>query len=174
MVRAFLLSFVTRQYLLLRERVSERYPHDWLVWEPGIWSAVSSNKGEDLAATRLPASAAGERPPKGDALCYLLPRTQGQPTSIDIGRANTNQLVINDATVSRSHLLLKAEKEGPWLAEVALASRATEYRSRSLSPGDSVMLRSGDQLKIGDVLLTYYDPAGFLQRLAAESKKLST
>ena len=64
MVRAFMFSFLARQALTRsREEMGERYPHPWLVWEPGAWIAPSPTS----RMTLLPPGPGMERPVQGDA-----------------------------------------------------------------------------------------------------------
>src|SRR5882757_1486697 len=71
MFRAYLLSFLARQRLLLEQKFDGRYPHHWLVWEPGSWKAPPVNAA--VAETRLPSQARPlARAQAGDALCFEL------------------------------------------------------------------------------------------------------
>ena len=156
--------------MALASGFEKRYPNDWLVWEPGEWRVPGPTA--DLATTQLPMGSAPERPPKGDCLCYELKSATGK---ISIGRAPENDIVLNDATVSREHLLL--ERSGTaWLANVMPASRATKFSVKGAPPSaDGPMtLSSGDKITLGGVTLTYLSVAGLKERLKAEAAKLLT
>ncbi|MBI5546661.1 MAG: FHA domain-containing protein [Deltaproteobacteria bacterium] len=167
MTRAFLLSFVTRQVLLSpREKVAASYRHSWLVWEPGAW--VAPPPGLHMTLVPAPPQEA-MRPVQGDALCFELALTEGQ-TGLRLGRAADCDLVINDGTVSRSHLWLTREPED-WAAQVLPSSRGATSDGRVLSPGTRLPLRRGTRLQLGDVVLTYYDPQGLLLRAAEQGAR---
>ena len=160
MVRAFMISFVTRQaFTRSREELLAAYPHPWIVWEPGAWMAPAPNN----RMTVLPPEPGNERPVAGDALCFELVIKPGQ-TGLKLGRAQDNDIVINDATVSRSHLLI-AKDGGAWVALVSPSSRGVTANGLALTPGARVELRSGADLHVGEVQLTFLDAAGFVDRV---------
>ncbi len=167
MVRAFLISFVARQSLVLpAERMAEAYPHAWLVWEPGAWTAPGPGK----QMTLVPAEPGLQRPGVGDALCFELALPRGKEW-LKIGRADDCDVVINDATVSRGHLMLTPERLGEWAALVSPASRGATLDDVPLVLGQRHPLVSGAKLGLGDVVLTYLDAPGFLARAKQELDK---
>jgi hypothetical protein len=168
MVRAYLLSFLSRQQLVLKEHMAERYPHCWLAWEPGAWSVPPA--AGDMAATRVPTPVPVDRPAQGDALCFeLQARSDGAP--LKLGRAAGNDVVINDATVSRDHIHLAKTRDG-WMAGGASQSKSTYFGSMPLSPGQQVLLADLQKFKVGDVVFTFHEPASFIQRLAGIASAL--
>jgi hypothetical protein len=168
MVRAYLLSFLARQCLLLKERMAERYPHCWLAWEPGAWSAPPS--AGDMAATRVPTNLPVTCPAQGDALCFEL-RARDDGEALKLGRAAGNDVLVNDATVSREHLRLAKTKDG-WVAEVTSRSKSTFFGSAPLQPGQKILLTDRQRLKIGDVVFTFHEPASFIERFSEVSAGL--
>jgi hypothetical protein len=167
MARAFMISFLARQALTRsREQLAGLYPHPWLVWEPGAWTAPSPNN----RMTILPPAPGTERPVAGDALCFELILKPGQ-TGLRVGRAPDCDIVINDATVSRAHLLLTTEGEG-WVALVSPSSRgATTAGGVAFEPGGRFTLTRDMPLQIGEVQLTFHERDRFLTRVEAESRK---
>jgi hypothetical protein len=162
MVRAYLLSFLARQRLALKEHMAERYPNCWLAWEPGAWSVPPA--AGDMATTRLPTPLPADRPAQGDALCFeLLAKPDGSP--LKLGRAAGNDVVVNDATVSREHILLFRNKDG-WIAEVTSQAKSTFFGSAPLSPGQKVLLTDRQKLKVGDVVFTFHEPPSFIERIS--------
>jgi hypothetical protein len=170
MVRAYLISFVARQALLLKDKLPARYPNAWLVWEPGNWSAPAVQGNE--SATRMPTSqSAVTAPQHGDALCFELsaPPAAG---SLRLGRATGNDIIINDATVSREHILLAKQTDGRWSAEATSQAKSTFFGSCPLPPGQKVALADGQKLKVGDVVFTYLEPASFFERVSGVAGSL--
>jgi hypothetical protein len=164
MVRAYLLSFLSRQRFALKEQMAERFPHCWLTWEPGAWSVPPAG---DSATTGQPTELPADRPAQGDALCFeLQPRADGSP--LKLGRAAGSDVLVNDATVSREHILLSRSGDG-WAAEVVSRARSTFLGTAPLSPGQKVALGDRQKLRIGDVVLTFHEPASLLARLSKVS-----
>lgn len=171
MVRAYLLSLLIRQRLALKEQFGKRYPHAWLVWEPGIWHVPPSAKAQSNAATQLPLTQGPDQPSQGDALCFELAPPPNK-TKLTVGREPANDIVVNDSTVSRHHLLLQQQGASAWRMAVDEHATVTRYGDRELSPGTEIDLKNGDTLKAGNVILTFYDPDGFLGRLEGEAQRL--
>lgn len=175
MVRAYLLSLLVRQRLALKDQFQRRYPHAWLVWEPGIWRVSASPAEQSMGTTRLPSGAAEDHPPQGDALCFELSTAGGNGhTVLRVGREPGSDIVINDTTVSREHLLLTADASARWLLTISPSSKTTFYAGRELAPGVELTLQPADRVRLGDVSLTFYDPPGFLERLQAEARRLAS
>jgi hypothetical protein len=170
MTRAYLLSFLARQRLLLEQRFDARYPHHWLVWEPGTWKAPPANA--KTTETRLPAPS--NQPPRaqpGDALCFELAMKPDRPAALRIGRAEESELVISDATVSREHCTLRLEK-GQWLVRASDSVKSMKVDGRALAAGAEASLSPGQQLDLGEVKLTFLDPKQFHVRVADQASKL--
>ena len=169
-VSASMQSLLVRQLMVLKEQAwLERHTTDWLVWEPGAWKVPDPARG-GVASTQI-AIAQPDRPQTGDCLCFELKPIAG--AKLKIGRAPENDIVLNDATVSREHLVLERSKEQQWLVHAQASSKATLVKGKAALPGAPVPLASGDQLKVGGVTLTYLTPTGLLGRVRAEAQRLS-
>jgi hypothetical protein len=172
-IRAFLLSLLVRQFLVLRDGFAQKYPLSWLVWEPGNWSAPRT-RDPNTAATQMPTGKAPTATQDTDSLCFEL--IQGPPPkeqALRIGRASENDIVINDATVSREHVVLSLGSDGRWAAR-ASQTKSTLLCGVALSTTSPRPLHNGDTLQLGSVLLTFYERAGFTSRLELESKRQAT
>jgi hypothetical protein len=170
MVRSVLLSVLVRQHLSLRNEFAKRYPHAWLVWEAGAWS-VSGDGEQNVAHTLPPAEDLQDCLPTGDVLCFeLATAVPGQ--TLTLGRASQNDIVINDSTVSREHLVLTRGPSGEWIADLTSSTPQVSISGRHLVHGKPTSLRQGDVLKVGEVLMTFYDPQSFEQRIRTEAEKL--
>lgn len=165
MVRAFMISFLARQALTRpREEMAARHPHPWLVWEPGAWTAPSPT----TRMTLLPPEPGAEKPVQGDSLCFELVLKADQK-GLRVGRDQGCDIVINDATVSREHLLLTKGANGFWSAEAVSQSKSTFLGAMALKPGSKVALADGQKLKVGDVVFTHLTPASFFARLTSSA-----
>jgi hypothetical protein len=161
MARSLLMSLLVRQRLALKEKFRARYPHDWLVWEAGVWN-VPDGSEQNHGATRLPTSDLRDCLPSGDAMCFEL--APGRE-ALMIGRASHNAFVINDATVSREHLVLHARPEGGWEVEALGQGGPAMLGGQLLPAGERRPLASGMHLQLGDVRLTFHDAESFHQRM---------
>jgi FHA domain len=164
MARSLLLSLLVRQHLALKEKFRARYPHCWLVWEAGVWN-VPENSEQNHGDTRLPTSEElRDCLPAGDAMCFELAPGPGRD-ALSLGRSSSNVLVINDATVSREHLMLHHQPDGRWLVEVLARGGPAMLNGKRLRPGPPTPLESGMQLQLGDVRLTFHDADSFHTRM---------
>ena len=164
MSRALLQSLLVRQSLALKERFRARYPHPWLVWEPGAW-AVTDGGEQNVAATQLPTEELRDCLPVGDdALCFELLEAMGAG-ALSVGRASHNQLVVNDATVSREHLVLRATPTGDWTVERVADAGPASLDGTPLEPGQARALVSGASLQLGEVRTTFHSAADFALRI---------
>jgi hypothetical protein len=160
--RAYMLSTMGHQHLLLQARFSERYAHAWLVWEPSAWAPPRL----DSQATMVPT--APVRPLEGDALCYALKAEPG--AVLKVGRVEeTNDLAINDVTVSRSHLLLALDGAGRWSVSPVPLSKPCSVDRVALVEGRATPLSNGAAIQMGGVTLTFYTSSGFVGRIQAEA-----
>src|SRR6266498_1917201 len=113
MVPSYLISFLSTRALLLKDQFPTKHPGSWLVWEPGNWHApaIAASVAKTLGPQERPTT-----PAKGDALCFQL-SSLGNKQSLKAGRDPGSDLVLNDATVSREHLLLLYEGRNVWSAQ---------------------------------------------------------
>jgi pSer/pThr/pTyr-binding forkhead associated (FHA) protein len=119
-----------------------------------------------VESTQLPTPVPAARPVSEDALCFELKRVEA---SLTVGRGTENQIVVNDLTVSREQLFLEFANQ--------------QWRLRTIGPvtvdgqpvgPEGALLKNGAAVAIGDVRMTFYEPEGFLGRLATESAKTSS
>jgi pSer/pThr/pTyr-binding forkhead associated (FHA) protein len=161
MVPAFLLSLLKQQSIAMGDRFTAKHAHPWLVWEPGAWSAPIAAKETIQITTSNVAGLA-----QADALSFGLLIGDGKQPVLRIGRNSGNDIVINDATVSRQHALLKLSPPKDWSLEpLANIKAGTHLGSTEVRPGQPLPLRSRDQIRLGEVTLTFYEFNDFLDRL---------
>lgn len=156
-MRGYLISWLSKRTegKTLQQFVSER-PEEWLIWEAGPWRPTYR------ASETLEPS--GDRPPHGagDSLAIALEPPNKRPY-LSLGRGPDNDLVLDDATLSRLHLLFTREAPG-WTVRDAGSTNGTTLEGARLGP-DPVSLQTGVRLVAGSVRLTYYDAAGLYLRL---------
>lgn len=154
------MSLLSRQLALGADAFLTRYPHSWLVWEPGGWVAPTADPQMSVAETRL-AETHVSRPHSGDALCFGLKAPEGQ--ALRLGRAVENEIVISDLSVSRFHARLEL-KDDQW--HVVAVSDPAVVGEDVVGPGTSQHLISGQAIELGGVRLAYYDSKAFRERVS--------
>lgn len=161
-VAAYLMSVLARQLGELGADFTRRYAEPWLVWEPGPWRPALTPEARDLQGTDPPGKTAVPKPDPDDGVCYQLPPpAPGQQLSV--GRASTNDIILNDTTAARHQLVVEPE-DGGW--RVTVTRGEVTLGGRRLEPGGWHRFRSGDQLSIGELCLTYLDAPALVDRLA--------
>lgn len=155
--RAYMLSLLVVRRLSHRDDFLQKFPHCWLLWEPGQWQPSTGSTPTRVAS----AEASPGRPPGGDALCYELATER----VMRVGRLPECELQINDATVSREHLQLEPVASGRWSIRAISASSPTSVDDRPLGLQELRELTPRAAVKIGDVTVTFHTPATFVARL---------
>jgi pSer/pThr/pTyr-binding forkhead associated (FHA) protein len=158
-VRGFLMSWLAKasrgQSL---EEFTKARPEEWLVWEAGPWRPTYQNRdtiGYDGIVTTVPHGA-------GESLAIVLETGSKRPY-ISLGRAPDNDIVVDDATLSRVHLLLQRDPLG-WTVRDAGSTNGSSVEGAPLGP-DAVPLQPGMRVLAGSVRFTYYDAGGLYLRL---------
>jgi len=166
-VPAYMLSILQRQRLLLKDDgFVTRYPLDWLIWEPGPWRPARSLLDSNLEATQLPASAEPPRPTGEDAICFQLKLPKGGDL-LKVGRATSNDVVINDLTASREQFSLRWD-HGAWLL---LAGGGVVTVDGQPVNEFAAPLKSGALIVLGDVRATLLSAADMVTRAATYTGK---
>ena len=158
---SFLLSWLRKRFAATTLADFEKiHPHDWLVWEPGAWRPPA-RAGHTLVAAAEPLRAGAAA---GEALAMALAR-DGRRPYVTLGRGAENELVIDDATLSRVHLVLMRAPDGTWTVRDAGSSNGSRLEGQRLEPGKPLPLPPGSRLEAGGVRLTFHDPADLLRRI---------
>jgi hypothetical protein len=161
MVSTWLLSLLEREYQLLKHGFPAKYPGPWLIWEPGEWRPAKTRRESNLTPTvDLAMAVPPARPAGTDAFCFQLRwPARGELT---VGRASESDVLINDLTLSRDHLRLRAGE-----VSVALGcASTTSFDGNPGAPGQWHALQDGLRITTGAVTLTWLETGGMLTRLA--------
>ncbi|HYG68768.1 MAG TPA: FHA domain-containing protein [Anaeromyxobacteraceae bacterium] len=158
-MRSYLLSWLTSKYAALPMDTFVRAQRaDWLVWEAGPWRPPVRT-GETLVAGGQPPI--GGSSTTGESLAIELAAKDG---ALSIGRGGGNDVLIDDATLSRVHLLLDRGPDGTWRARDAGSSNGTKVNGQRIG-ADPVALVDGSAIEAGAVRLTFYAAEGMWLRL---------
>ena len=157
-MRGYLLSWLARQHrecdlkAFLRER-----PEEWLVWEAGPWRPPSGRRTETISPADVRVAFAS-----GESVAVALEPPAGGRV-VRLGRGPDNDIVIDEATLSRSHLELARAGER-WMVRDVGSSNGTRVGGARLGT-DPVSLRAGMVIEAGAARLTFYDAPGLFLRL---------
>jgi pSer/pThr/pTyr-binding forkhead associated (FHA) protein len=161
-VKSFLLSWLARKHAgaTLQTFVQE-HPGAWIVWEAGPWRPPAARR-ETMAAgpgTRLLAA--------GESLVIALAAKDGG-ADVRLGRGPENDLVVDDATLSRAHLHFHRDPAGVWTVRDAGSSNGTLLDGAPLGTSP-LPIAPGGRLEAGAVRLTFLDGAALYLRLRGVS-----
>ena len=93
------------------------------------------------------------------------------PRALTLGRASSNDFVVNDATVSREHLKLIPSENDGWLVEVCSQASPVELNGNVLPLGAPTRLLPNAELKLGEIRITFHDVEGFTSRVEGLAAK---
>ncbi len=94
-----------------------------------------------------------------DGLVYRLQKKPGARLSdvVLVGRASSNDVVVEDSSISKLHARVAIEPSGALRVSDAKSTNGTFVDGRQLGDGESVVLRAGSELRLGDVALRVHD-----------------
>jgi pSer/pThr/pTyr-binding forkhead associated (FHA) protein len=158
-VRSFLLSWLAKQHAASDLRTFEReLPGPWLVWEAGPWRPPQPDRDTLLAGGR------GGRTPSDEALVLEVSPRPGRARfeGVRLGRGPDNDLVVEDGTLSRAHLLFHMGEAG-WTVQDLGSSNGTLVEGRAVRAVPAP-LHPGATIDAGAVRFTFYDAKGLFLR----------
>lgn len=97
----------------------------------------------------------GASPPDEATIIPLVPRNPEQRTEMRIGRARNNDIVLDDANVSKLHAWLGIERGGYRLKD-ADAANGTRVNDESIQTRQSALLRDGDIIVFGGRIYAWF------------------
>ncbi len=94
-----------------------------------------------------------QRGPQTQIMAMLVNRKRPQErydvaASTDVGRATTNHIVLNNATISRQHAKIKFERDDFWLFDLGSANHSFVNDKQVVDP---VTLKDGDVVRLGEL-----------------------
>jgi len=158
-VKSYLLSWLARKHAATALADFERQlPGPWLVWEAGPWCPPPPDRSTLVASGRARAPSAGEA-----LVLEVAPRMGRAPLSgVRVGRGPENDLVVEDGTLSREHLLLRPAGEA-WTCEDLRSSNGSRVNGVPVN-GAAVPLLAGARVEAGAATFTFLDARGLFLR----------
>jgi hypothetical protein len=85
---------------------------------------------------------------------------------VTVGRTRNNDLVIDDASVSRFHAWLEKDPGGKgWSVADAGSKNGTRVAGKRLTPKRLVSVSNGERLRFGHIDTVFYEPKAFVDFL---------
>ena len=114
------------------------------------------------------------RPRVGNPLVFELRKGESKANAfameVTVGRILTNDIVIDDGTVSRFHAYFRQEyRTGAWQLIDACSSNGTAVNQKKISPEEAAVVADGAKITFGSVETIFYLPQSFLARLKSEA-----
>lgn len=131
-----------------------------LVYEP-VAAPEDSSAGHRL---RTSSGITGTVIGGGDPVVAVLEKSKDNvfQRRVTMGRTTNNDIVLDDASVSRFHgWLQKDDGSGKWTLTDAGSKNGTWAASQKLTAKKPVILENGTRLKVGNLELTFYTAQGF-------------
>lgn len=159
-MKSYLVSWLKRHLDADMGAFERTHAGPWLVWEAGPWRPPPADR-----STIADSGEHGGRSSSGDALALeVVPRPgRARFEGVRLGRGPENDLVVDDGTLSRAHLLLRFD-DGRWTVEDLRSSNGTRADGAAVN-GTPVRIESGTRIEAGTVRLTFYDAKGLYLRL---------
>jgi hypothetical protein len=132
-----------------------------------LWEAPpqESSPDEDWAPTE---TGYKTRPSAADPLVFPLEKVPGRANpfamGITVGRVETNDVIVDDASVSRFHAWLQLdERKQQWSLCDAESKNGTFLGTQRLSANQKVLISDGAQLKFGEAQMTFLLPQSLVK-----------
>jgi hypothetical protein len=157
-VKSYLLSWLRKAHAgATRADFERERAGTWLVWEAGPWRPPSPRRDTLVAGPQTGMLASGE------SLAILL-EPKGAGAEVRLGRDASCEVVIDDATLSRVHLVLQVDGGGRWTVKDAASRNGSRLDGMPLAAAPA-RLAPGAAIEAGAVRLTFLDAAGLYVRL---------
>ncbi len=161
-------------WLVVNPRPSTEVTVPALVWEvPGV--ALPDSGHWEMTG----ASGAVSRPRAGEPLVFLVEKSSTPSNNpfamgVTIGRVESNDVALDDGSVSRFHAWLqKDERTQLWSLTDAESRNGTWVDGKQLAPKQRVTVHDGSTLKLGDVELKFLLPPALKAFVAGRYDELA-
>jgi FHA domain len=140
-----------------------------LLKTPAIVWEGPSRTNSDIASWEMTHThgAKVSRPAVGEALVYQVEKNTAVvnpfPMGVTLGRVDSNDLVLDDASVSRFHAYLQLdERSQRWSLTDAESRNGTWVDGQRSEAGKRVAVRDGSELRLGEARLRFFLPEGLI------------
>lgn len=150
-----LLGSAVAEYAQDPEAFRRRYPEPMLLWNS------PTEMAEDFLLGTLAADPNSVQ--AGQSVLFELVKGKSSqnafPLGITVGRTENNDIFFPDNSVSRFHAWFQRSPSGEWQVVDAESRNGTFVAGERLPPRGSAGLKDGDELRFGDVRVTFLPPS---------------
>lgn len=132
-----------------------------------VWKAPPQNVTESDHWMMTNTGGEMTRPRAGEPLILLVEKVPGRMNpfamGVTIGRVESNDVVVDDGSVSRFHAWLQLdERTQTWAITDAESKNGTWVDGQKLAGKQRVALKDGAEVKVGDVVLRFLLPEALI------------
>jgi hypothetical protein len=162
------LTTYARRFVVDRATFQATLEHPMLVWSSGHVPSTEAGTPEHYLPTD--AGRSPTRPSAGMAIAFEVKKVIGKANpfamGITVGRLDHNDVVVDDATISRFHAYFqKDEKKGSWSLSDAESKHGSFVNGLQLQANQRVPLTNGCDVRFGVVAMQFFTPEGFITYL---------
>lgn len=129
-----------------------------------IWEAPQADVEDEKVLLMTRAGPVAKRPVGGEPLVYPVKKSNNKSNAfamgITVGRTDTNDVALDDESVSRFHAWLSKTPQG-WKLVDAESRNGTWVGALKLEPSKPVILQSGAKVRFGSVDALFLLPDDF-------------
>jgi hypothetical protein len=154
-------------------KTRSEHPGPVLLWESASTDEVPVEHWMKTETGSTPTRPRGE-----DALVFRIEKAAQRANAfsmgVTIGRVDSNDIVIDDRSISRFHAWLQFDvREQTWMLTDAESKNGTWVGGVKLEPKKRVPLKSGIELRLGDMQLRFLDAGALFELVEAFWTRLS-
>jgi len=141
-----------------------------------LWEAPPQNDSDSGHWMMTDAGHALTRPRAGEPIIIPVEKVPSRKNpfamGVTIGRVETNDIIIDDGSVSRFHAWLQLdERTRTWSLTDAESKNGTWVDGVKAEPKQRVALKDGAQIRLGDVVVKFLMPEALLAFVEQASRK---
>lgn len=162
------LADFARVYLSDKAGFAQKVVTPVLLWEA---NAALNPSDEQWNRTESGVSDRNTRPRPGEPLVFELKKHPGKKNpfsmGVTLGRVDTNDLVIDDASISRFHAWFQNDPKAGWLVVDAESKNGSIVNGTRVAANAKTPLVDGMRLRFGDIEVLFLAPASLVARIEA-------
>ncbi|MHB8878861.1 MAG: FHA domain-containing protein [Myxococcaceae bacterium] len=136
-----------------------------------VWASAAVPTGDDPFLTTQ-AGNFMNRPRAGEPMVFELKKGNAKQNAfvvgISVGRADSNDVPLDDVSVSRFHAYFQKDLKGVWRLHDAESSNGTWLGALKLKGKGGEVVADKSRIRFGDVETTFYEPKSFIALLQGE------
>ena len=152
-------------YLTDKAGFAKKLPAPVLLWEANEalnpadeqWNRTESGIGVRMT------------PRAGDPVVFELKKVPGKKNpfamGVTLGRVETNDIVIDDASISRFHAWFQEDAKLGWVVVDAESKNGSKLAGVKLVPNKKTMISDGAKLRFGEIDLLFLSTEKLIQRI---------